>query len=352
MSITYPVKIKFTYDKSDLKKAEKDISPKGEKEKGKGGGGIGELLSKLGVIAALVAGLDQILQPILNILQILVFVAVAKLINRVVEIIDAFKALFQGDIVGFLKKLIGEDTFKWFQTLWYNIQDFATRIKPFAEMIWNNYIKPGWEIIKNVGTWLWETIIKPSWNFLLGVGSFIWDLIVSGFEIIVNFGIWIWEQIVKPSWEYLKKVGVWIWEKIIQPSFNFLKDAGLWIWEKVIEPAFNFLKDVGSWLWDQIIKPAFSFLMNIGDWIWDLIKNSVGSIFGGKEEGSRAFGGSIPKTGLYKLHAGETVSRGNSTTVNNTPNITINVQGGSVSDEIIDEIARKLTGTLNTYMRW
>jgi phage-related protein len=418
MSIEYPVKVKFTYDNSELKKVQDKVSTKvsakssgsqtitGEskelKQLGESGKGQKSLLvgilGKLVGIGALLSSLQAILEPLLKTIQILVFVAVASIIKRLKEIGQAFVDLFQGDIVGFLKNLIGPGMFD-FITAW--LEEGWAIMKDVGKWIYTNIIEPGWEVLKGVGQWIYDTILSPGWESLKSVSKWVYDNIISpGWESLKSVGMWIQDNVIAPGWEVLKTVGSWIMDNVIIPSWSTLSSIGTWIWENVITPGFEAVLSFGGWIWEQIIKPGFGLLSDVGDQIWTMLKSYLkflGDIasriwnlirpyfevlhdIGDKiwaiirralrslispsskkkvedstepvQLGSEAFGGMIPETGLYQLHAGEQVSRGNtvSTVNNNKPTINVYVQGGA-NTNIATEVARKLSNELYAYCR-
>jgi len=332
MAIEYPVKIKFNYDNSELKKV-KDSVGVGAAAKGEGKKGtniLGSMLGKLGLIAAVLTFLKGLLEPILNILQILLFVgifALVKFIKQIWESISAFAAWAWDTVI--------KPIWEW--------------LKKVGLWLWNNIIKPGWEVLKEVGLWIWNNIIIPGWEILKTIGSWIWNnILVPAFEVLLDVGLWIWQNIIIPGWNILKKVGLWLWHNIILPAWKFLKDVGLWIWEKIIKPAFDFLKNVGVWIWEKI-EAGLSVLFNIGKMIFDFIKSLLRPR--GRGSGSRQFGGSIAKTGMYLLHSGEQVSRGNTTNVTKAPNITVNVMGNANSG-VVEEVVTQISRQLNSYTKW
>ena len=334
--VEFPVNVKFKIDKGELNKAKSEINAgtggKGGTSGKKSEGLLGGILGKLGIITGILAALNDLIGPLLQLIQLLVFVGLTQLIKGIMDLGTLLQSLFD-NTVGL-------------------IIDLAKGAFDFVI----NWIKDGWEIMKGIGQWIWEKIIKPSWEFLKDVGKWLWDnVILPSWEFLKDVGQWIWEKILEPAWNFLKDVGKWIWEKIIKPSWEFLKDVGQWIWEKIIKPSWEFLKDAGQWIWEQIIKPAFNFLKDIGQWIWDLIKSFVSKFFGGGDtaNGGRAFGGVVSEDGLYKLHAGETVSRGNTTTINKSPSINIAVNGNDgVNDNLVNEIAVRMSRELNTFSRF
>jgi len=105
----------------------------------------------------------------------------------------------------------------------------------------------------------------------------------------------------------------------------------------------------------MILKPAFDVLetgiINVINGIISLL-NGFG--LGIKPVGGRQFGGVIPKGGLYKLEAGETVSRGNTTNVKQMqPTINIVMNGNNEpSEDFVTQIANRMTTELNAFMKF
>jgi hypothetical protein len=195
----------------------------------------------------------------------------------------------------------------------------------------------------------WENVLKPAWDVLVNAASWIWeDVIVPGWKALQNVGIWLWENIIKPSWEWLSGVGLWIWEQILKPAWDWFTGVGEKIWNDILKPAWEWFTGVGEKIWG-LIKGGFQFLVDtIVDWVSNL------PIIGNFVDGSRAFGGVIPKDGLYRMHAGETVGRGNSVSTNNTTNMspTININvSGSVDRRTINELSRRMRQELQSVSR-
>lgn len=104
---------------------------------------------------------------------------------------------------------------------------------------------------------------------------------------------------------------------------------------------FRIAQEVLNWILDK--------LQNIID-LWNRVTHlggmSVDTEGEGSPEGGRAFGGDIAKTGLYRLHAGETVIPPNQNF--GGFNITINAPG-SDARTIAKEIDRELMAVFNQY---
>jgi hypothetical protein len=198
----------------------------------------------------------------------------------------------------------------------------------------------------------------------------------------------IWNEYVSPAWESMLTFVENIWDNYMVPAWEKILTWGKDIFDKFIAPALSPLKDLLSSFYETIVKPAIDLLSRgvrlISDYISDLIKrffklgrkeneadtlqqqnkNQQETIDKQKEmiddlieqlreeNGTRAFGGIIPEDGLYKLHAGEVVSRGNTINTNKQSNsIAITINGNATRD-VVDEIITSLNKEMRGYMRW
>lgn len=448
MAIEYPVKIKFNYDSSQIKRVQKDVNAQvgkadkerggrsqrgagtragilggigaGEMMEGKGGKGggkggasgglktLGKIAGTLGIIAGLLKVFQPFIETIFNLLQYFVF----KFLDWLPGFSFGKKGKKDPDIPDY--GIYDPDQMKQnkeaLNKLGRDISDLWNSFGKWLSNIWNGFTEwlgEFWGSLKGVDDWVWNNIIKPAWIGLQDMGQYVWNIIKSAFMFLANVGVWIWNRILRPAFMWLINVGKWIWNKILFPAFNWLINVGKWIWNKIIAPAFDYLADVGKWIWKRIIKPAFDYLSDIGNKIWNLVINAFdglkgigsaiwgwikdmvdklnpfgdnddndkpekkdvsdkgggGSGFFSNREGiqgllntrpGKAFGGKATSDGLYKLHAGEQVSRGNTTsTGNSSPTINVNIIGSSsVDDDTINEISRRITDELRSFERF
>lgn len=380
MTVEYPVRVKFLLNPSELRKVVKNVTGQGG---GKDGGKddlnkdrqekkkhnktsleiLGGLLKKIGIIAAILEILWSVIQPILDVLNILVFWGVATII----KLLDKwFGGGQKKDKVDPAKMF--EDTKKGLLNI--PLPKESPEDQAARKAFWDNLFTSIGNWIKNAansfvqgfidtGIWLWN-LLQQGWDLLKTFGRWIWDnVLVPGFSLLKNAGSWILDNIIIPGWNVMKSAGQWIWDNIVLPGWDFLKNVGSWLWNQIIKPAWDFLKDIGKWVWDQIVKPAFDALytslmsgVNLIKRVWDWITSLLPG--GGKTGQSKAFGGDINQTGLYMLHAGETVNRpgtGGGLSKGNSISITVNVMGNA-SKETADTIARQIAQTMNTYGRW
>ena len=214
----------------------------------------------------------------------------------------------------------------------------------------NNFLGIGdlfnsvWERIVSIFTGAWN-IIKGIWDIMAGIFTGDWKRVWEGVKNVV-LGIWqmIVEGALKLSISILKFLLLLPYKvTLMMGKFAIAMLKGLiWIWtnrSEWIPKVLDALKAAGVRM--------LEWAKNIGSDIW----SSITSFFGGGEDGfsnrikvalglggiPRQTGGYVPHTGLYKLHAGETVSQANSNTFNN--NISVNAS----SNVDIEMLKRQLS---------
>ena len=135
-----------------------------------------------------------------------------------------------------------------------------------------------------------------------------------------------------------------------------------------VSNAWSIFKNAAQSIWDNSILPGWKDSVTWGGKLFGKLKTAAGEVvtkikdwrpswWPGRED--RARGGFIDKTGVYKLHAGETVLRAGQTsnianTHNNNPfNITnnITIQAAISSDFDIRTIAQRLAEYQETQLR-
>lgn len=279
--------------------------------------------------------------------------------------------------------------------------------------LWDTYIKPAWEWLKGVGVWIWNTFIKPAWEFLKNLVMGIWDNILKpAWERFKSIVMWIWESILKPAWDRFKAFISYIWNSILKPAWDWFKTKVYEIWNDIIKPVWNWLKEKFISIWNEYIKPSWTWLKTKFNDIWTTYlepswtkiqshlnkvaewldrfqqsrsvlsrvnQASPGRIIGGLLSGGRdhsipggtnqdyinrgtdrfgnkipgrAFGGIIPEDGLYKLHAGEQVGRGNTVSNSQNNNIVLNISGGGFDNNMLDKVVKGISNEMRTYGRW
>ena len=376
MAIEYPIKLKFFKERgSDTGTAGGNTkADKEQKKQTKGIMGMLPLLGKIGMLLAAVAPFIKMIGDVLQFSLALVVFLLKKVVASIVE-------FFTGGGIGRLWEAVKER---------FNAALEWLREKLFS--LWDNYIRPAWEWLKGVGLWIWNTFIKPAWEFLKSVVIGIWENILKpAWERFKSIVMWIWESILKPAWDRFKAFIQFIWESILKPAWEWIKTKFIEIWTKIIKPVWDWIKAKFESIWNDIVKPTWVWLkekftsiwdtylkppfdtikaalQKVGEWVSRIaspvrrVGGAIGSALGinrsNVTQGSdgiwraRAFGGVVPEDGLYKLHAGEQVGRGN--TVGNTQsnNIVLNISGGGFDQSMLDKVVRGIGDEMRKYNRW
>ena len=218
-------------------------------------------------------------------------------------------------------------------------------------LLWKN-----WEEISDKATMIWNNILNLIKGILKKIGDFIYDYIsfwVGLIDMFLNiFGISVKDiqNAIESMMTYIKNIFSTVSEEVSK-IWN-----GLWGGIKdMVNSAVNFMKPIidgfVSWFQDKfdvigdIVSNVRSAMENVGSMIGGAVSSvsNIGkSILGGYQFGID----SVPRTGMYMLHKGESVSpagAGNS--------IVVNINGGyymseraaeDIGDKIIEKLKREV----------
>lgn len=444
MAIEYPVKIKFNYDSSQIKKVQKDVNAqvgKADKESSrrksrgagtragilggvgageimgdsKGGGGkggkggglktLGKIAGTLGIIAGLMKVFQPFIELIFNLLQYYAFKMIDTFkflsgkgrkeyenlpegmqkknldpkVNFAKEIADRIIGAFKGDDKnkdkGLNKDAIPKHPTELARILGiggdYNAGDNQNKDKE-KDRINKDYFDTRSKLDK-IGDYNKGPEVEKKGIFKRVADSFM-EFFKNMFKGIDKINVWLWEEVFKPAFKGIMGAGEKIWKDIIKPSLEGVGELGKKIWNKVVD-AFEGLKGIGEaiWGWIKSLIPGKSDSGGGSDFSKKDISNNPNdsSGTGGLNEDALdtrtplekikdaatpgfAFGGKATSDGLYKLHAGEQVSRGNTTNSGQMdPTININIIGSSsVDDDTINEISQRITDELRSFERF
>ncbi len=140
-----------------------------------------KMLGKMGIIGAVLTGLDFIIRPVMAILKAiltLLFLPLLPILKPALKILAASLPIMVQISKG-LTKIV--------QFVVDNIKEGFTTIVSWVTKLFN-----------------------------------IFKAFVKG---IATLGLWVWEEIIKPGFEPLLDVGERIWTEILKPGFDFLKNA-------------------------------------------------------------------------------------------------------------------------------
>ena len=220
------------------------------------------------------------------------------------------------------------------------------------------HLKPALEAVNTILTGIrtgdWSTVIQGVKDLGAAVGTIllgawekvktaIYDALMSN-KYLADFTTWI-ESLIT-AWNDGDLVGV-IKIALLEP-FQWLWDNGKTLFDDIVR--------WGKWCADELIK-AFdpSKLPLIGPMIGFTQRLIDREMTGGWSQGTYGEGqvgiGSVPRTGMYKLHAGETVTMKGSTQSggSGSSNITVDFSGANISlgggvqlDEFANAISMKI----------
>ena len=129
--------------------------------------------------------------------------------------------------------------------------------------------------------------------------------------------------------------------------------AAKWLWDHGLGWLWNKMKELVKWLAGTFMRILKKVVDMIGSAISKVANFSakVGhgiTSFGNKVLGSKAVGGTIPQTGLYRMHQGEVVIPSQNSTHNG---LTLIIEGnvyGTDPDDIAEALQNKLDTKIST----
>lgn len=222
--------------------------------------------------------------------------------------------------------------------LWLAWQNNFGRIREWTMVVWEG-IKKIFDGIKDVFSGVIDIIV----GFFTADG----EKIRGGFDKL-------WEGVKKifsGAITALVGIVVGLGELLFTAIINaprailtLLKEAFGFVWEELLVPAYEFGKNLIL----KIVEGIKAAASKVAGWVKNAL--GMGDGGGGSIEGSKQTGGFIPHTGLYKLHAGETVGQAGDT-FNSAPNITINAAPGMDINNLVRQISDVVVRDLGTLSR-
>lgn len=173
--------------------------------------------------------------------------------------------------------------------IWNGVVEVATSIWNDLVSVWRTVM----DAISFAVTFLWENGIKPIWDIIYAVAMGVWEGIKFYIQTVVYVIVGIITLIAiaaKAVWDVIAASATWLWENGIKPVWDAIAGAAMWVWNQVGSGAKWLADTVGgffTWLWDNWIKPfwdrvSFGAQMAWDFLIWGLktVNDFFGSIFG------------------------------------------------------------------------
>ena len=336
-----------------------------------GGSVMGAILKPLAAIGIGIALLSDLLKPILTVLKYILAVILLPILDVFLTIIKpALSGLLEtftngseknkdlNSGIGTLKK--GTETLAADTGLFGTIKDYNAGFKEIIDMTGFAGIA-----MRALGIILWPIVavfdvLKAIAYAVVQAFTWIWQAGVFAGQKLREFALWVWEQL-KVAWEAVSSIWSWISEQLstvwgvvkavwdtIAESLGVVWDAVKVVWETIkttLETVWNAVKSV----WDTIkdgLNTIWTSLKSVWDSIISALRNAWNKIQFWKknkdEDGNNAFGGTVAKDGLYRLHAGETVNTRQGSAQSSGNVFNINISGSYNTNEIV----RKLTSEI------
>lgn len=287
---------------------------------------VGMLALGLGSLA--IAGITSL--SIFGGLFMAVFAPILIIIGIAIAIIILFAIIWKTNFLGMKDLFVG---------VWRGI----VNIFKGAWMI----IKGIWDVIAGIFTGDWgrvwkgvKNIFKGAWTLIVkGIGKVVWEII----KFIAMLPVRIAKSLIEFTANLLGAV-VWLWNhrgEWIPKVIRALEEAG----KKMIEWATN----IGESIWGAILGS----LNKLKEWGGGIIDRLTGKTI---EKKRTYLGGGqtgipyVPHTGLYKLHAGESVSTAGDT-FSSSPTINVYASAGMDVNDLVRQVSEVVTRDLASLSR-
>lgn len=201
-----------------------------------------------------------------------VFRVVGAGIVAVIRMIGiAFMANPVGFIIGVIILLI---MFLWFKCEWF--RDAVTAawewIAMAAGVAWDWIVKAvgvaiDWIVEKSL--WLWNNGLKPIWEIIstaVIIYIKVWIWIVKAVVIaIAAVVMWLWENVIKPVWGFISAAAEIAWNviKFIVQTVIFFIAVQVKILAWVLEMTWNAIAAAGKWVWENVLGPVVEWFVNL-----------------------------------------------------------------------------------------
>lgn len=149
-----------------------------------------------------------------------------------------------------------------------------------ATSVWNTLVTV-WNVvtgaIADAARWLWENGIRPVWNVIAAVAEVVWSIITG----IVQTAVYIIMAIVallatvmERFWQATVRIATWAWENVLLPIWNALRTVALAVWNAILiatQAVTTAIQVAWNWLWTTILLPIFMLIQTVASAVWNAI---------------------------------------------------------------------------------
>lgn len=183
----------------------------------------------------------------------------------------AFMANPVGIVIGIVIALI---MLLWFKCEWF--RDAVTAawewIAMAAGVAWKwivNAVGVAIDWIVEKSMWLWNNGLKPIWEIISTAVSIyiqVWIIIIKAVVTAIAATVtWLWENVIKPVWAIISGAAEIAWNviKFIVQTVVFFIAVQVAALAWVLETAWNAIAAAGKWVWETVIAPVVQWFVGI-----------------------------------------------------------------------------------------
>lgn len=191
----------------------------------------------------------------------------------IVAVIRMIGIAFMANPVGFiLTVIIGLIMLLWFKCEWFRnaVTLIWQKIAHAAGVAWEWIVKAvgvAVEWIVDKAMWLWNNGLKPAWEIIsTGVRIYImiWVTIIKTVvSVIATVVMWLWENVIKPVWNSIAAAAEIAWSviKFIVQTVVFFIALQVKIIATILESIWNAIAFAGRWVWEHVLGPIITWFV-------------------------------------------------------------------------------------------
>ena len=245
------------------------------------------------MVVMLCSKFDEIIQPILDNLPLILSVTVDALLSNL-------PLLLQG-VIDLTIALVGAF-----------LQVLGSILAPIGAWIYDNVIVP----VGNSFSYMWDGIVngaQSAWNWIVNGAQSAWNWIVN---LLSTVGSWIYDNVIAPVSRFF--VDLWngivnAFHTVIDPWVEIIRRASALVYNEIIKPILDYFVKlwndiksvfsvVGNWFQSTVIQPLTNAFANA----WNVLKNGAVNAWNGVKSvfsSVATFFGNIFSTAWAKVKA-------------------------------------------------
>jgi phage-related protein len=226
----------------------------------------------------------------------------------IVAVIRMIGIAFMANPVGFiLTVIIGLIVLLWFKCEWFRdlVMTVWEAIAKAAGVAWEwivNAVGVAVDWIVDKAMWLWNNGLKPAWEIIsTGVRIYImvWVTIIKFVvQVIATVVMWLWENVIKPVWGLISSAAEIAWSviKFVVQTVIFFIALQVRVMALALETAWNAIATVGRWVWEHVLAPVVRWFVEFfqgsikkisADWdaivaaltyVWNAFRDALGIV--------------------------------------------------------------------------